>query len=164
MDIRGLITILENIERDSSTSPLNEVFDAPSPYTIISDSPRSKDWSFHSSELNLTLDLYVAAVNLLMIEFTVNNTMATTGRGNAFKVFATVVKILEDQLNRFITTSDHDIRMVGFTALAMDRGRVKLFDRLAPRVSAMLGSDWEFSRIDNSMTFYYIWKKVGKKQ
>lgn len=76
------------------------------------------------------------------IEFSVNGRMDVTGGGNAVKILSTVNAILIEYLHKFLRPKDSS---VSFLADRIERSRIKLYDRLVPTVSRILGSNWVYS-------------------
>jgi len=93
----------------------------------------------------------------VFIDFSVGGRQDKTGSGNAFQIFATVGAILDKCLDRFI--NDQDI-MVTFGADKLEPSRVKLYNRLAPRVTKILGPSWRFTHGNERPGFpvkNYMW-------
>ena len=67
-------------------------------------------------------------------------TMALTGSGDEFKVFATVVAIYQE----FLAT--HKVSALTFSAAKRDRNRARLYERLARRLA---GNSWNVT-VDNT--------------
>jgi hypothetical protein len=81
----------------------------------------------------------------------IQGTADMTGTGNAFRVMATVMKIVNEHLDN---TSDK-YNIILFTAKASDHGKTVLYKRLAQQLKNRLGSSWELDifRDKHEVTF-----------
>lgn len=93
------------------------------------------------------LTVYLTGMPNTIIEFAVNGEYNLTGRGNAYRILATVVKILETYLPKMIT---EETRTVFFGADKSEPSRVKLYQRAVPVIGRILGNDWEYQKDTNS--------------
>jgi hypothetical protein len=69
----------------------------------------------------------------------IQGTADMTGTGHAFRVMATVLKIVHDYLD----SKPNKYNMIRFSAKSGDHGRQTLYKRLAHQLKNKLGSKWE---------------------
>lgn len=92
--------------------------------------------------------------NRLNIGFTVDNSIEITGTGNAVKILSTVHKILQDNL---VSNLRPDTDIVMFSADNNQQSRVRLYKRLAPYITNILGSSWKFMIEPQYGLVHFIW-------
>lgn len=103
-------------------------------------------WEILSPDIGLAVYLVRAIgssgkMDSVIIEFTVHGEYKKTGTGNAFQIFSTVDAILTKYLKGYLQRSD---KVVTFGADKSEPSRVKLYRRMAPKVSQILGPEWMF--------------------
>lgn len=82
-----------------------------------------------------------------------------TGKGDAFRIFATVAQILKD----YIAQAKFEVGEIYFTGKTNEPSRIKLYDKIARRLGHYL-QGFEFTGSgDNSVEKGYFFKKTGEK-
>jgi hypothetical protein len=128
---------------------ISEALDSPYPYQY---SERDGGYVFFPDPNNQSI-LYTVLVLEdpdypkrldIMFHYTdedknIQGTADMTGTGNAFRVMATVLKIVNEYLDQH--ASKYNI--IKFSAKSTDHGKVSLYKRLAQQLKNKLGSQWE---------------------
>jgi hypothetical protein len=87
----------------------------------------------------------------------IQGTADMTGTGDAFRVMATVVKIVQDYLN------NHDpnkYEIIRFSAKSSDHGKVTLYKRLGRMLKDKLGRKWDFDIFRDKQQAVYELSKM----
>lgn len=92
------------------------------------------------------------------ISFSIDNSFEVTKKGDQFRIFSTVLKIIQNHLHAQI---DPDDQYVLFSAEKSAIGRVILYsNRAVPLISEILGPDWEFETPKrDGDEIIFIWKR-----
>jgi hypothetical protein len=77
----------------------------------------------------------------------IQGTTDMTGTGNAFRIMATVVKIVNFYLDSY---GPNKYNIIEFSAKSADHGKVVLYKRLAQQLKNQLGPKWELDVFKNS--------------
>jgi KTSC domain len=143
---------------------LAESGNSPAPFEISEKSHNA--WRITAPDINLDLDLYRTGEDPLKedqvyISFMVNSNTAITGEGNAVKVFSTVKAMLKQYLNMFIVLDD---KRVYFTATRDEGSRLRLYERVVPVISKILGRNWKYVDDDDahSAVKFYNWVRASQ--
>jgi len=99
----------------------------------------------------------------ITIEFFVGDEYRLTGTGDQFRILATVMKILQDELPRVIAP---DIEFVDFTAESDEPSRIALYTKAAPRITQILqstGDQWKFDKTDYGSLIRFLWYRSINK-
>ena len=134
------------------------MFDAPYKIKWWGDKPRSLSWeSFYDLEFfgQFTTDdgrkgLIIYSIREanrttgieLDMAFDIDGDQHVTGEGDALRIFATVTNSLTGFLTSFPTitgVAQHNITRISFTAYITEKSKVKLYKRLARRMSQKHG-------------------------
>lgn len=87
----------------------------------------------------------------------IQGTADMTGTGNAFRVMATVLKIV----NEYLSENAEKYTIIGFTAKSTDHGKVVLYKRLAQQLKNKLGPQWDLDTFKNSYQVEYELSKAA---
>lgn len=135
---------------------ITEVFDSPHPYSIS----YSDDEAVEILCPDLDLAVYLTRglgesleEDTVFIEFAVNGKYELTGTGNAIAIFSTVIDILKTNLTKFIK----DSKIVEFGADLSEPSRVRLYRRIAPKISSILGPKWQYLSKSSPTQRRYMW-------
>ncbi len=93
----------------------------------------------------------------LNISFFVNDDYRISGEGDQFRVFATVMQVLANELPRAIQP---DVKFVDFTADYDEPSRIALYTRAAPRIDRILrtiSDQWQFEKINYGQSIRFVW-------
>jgi len=116
-------------------------------------------WEILSPSIGLSVYLVRTGtkMNEVIIEFTVHGAYQKTGTGNAFQIFSTVEAILQKYLKGYIQSSD---RTIAFGAEKAEPSRMKLYNRMVPKMNSLLGPGWVYGspNVDGSQK-KYIWTR-----
>ena len=107
------------------------------------------------------LTVYLAEnFGYVSIEFSINGRLDLTGGGDAFKILSTVKRILTEHLPDFA----HHSNEVAFFASNNEPSRIKLYQRIVPVISGILGNGWthQQSQVGNHEEF--TWKRQSIKE
>ena len=118
----------------------------------------SRHMQIDAADGRLVVNLMVDNNNELTIDFAVNGKYSVTGTGDAIRIFSTVKHILETELCEMITPKIHT---VGFAADKSEPSRVRLYNRIIPVITKILGHQWinvDDNNDDNSL-YFYTWKR-----
>lgn len=134
------------------------------PYTDIE--VRDKDYDYMEiAAKNGKIIVYLSKIEdgRLFIEFYVDSKRNLTGTGDSFRTFSTVYEILKHHLRKFMGP---DTTMVSFGADKAEPSRVKLYDRMVPYMSKLLGQNWEFKSTPYSANSIkdYSWIRKAIKE
>jgi len=77
----------------------------------------------------------------------IQGTTDMTGTGNAFRIMATVIKIVNNYIDSY---GPNKYNIIEFTAKLTDHGKVSLYKRLAQQLKNKLGPNWELDTFRNS--------------
>jgi len=83
-----------------------------------------------------------------------------TGKGDAFRIFATVAQILKD----YIKEAKFEVGEIYFTGKTKEPSRIKLYDKIARRLGQHIPGFEFYGAGDNSVEKGYIFKKTGGEQ
>lgn len=114
-------------------------------------------YTYWVDKLNLVVSFVEFDVNCLDIEFQVGGVHTVTGKGNAIAVFSAVNAIINDNLVNAINKTKSTT--VVFGADLAEPSRVRLYNAIVPRISNLLGSQWDHSTDIIGTDKKYIWKK-----
>jgi len=116
---------------------------------------------YHSESKELGLDLYLSReISGIIIEFAVHGRYDISKTGNAIKVFSTVKDMLIRALNDFLEPEDEYIK---FSADSSEPSRVKLYWRMVPEISEILGPEWKYvKRTPAGGIHLYVWERINK--
>lgn len=142
---------------------LVETGNNPAPFHLVN--PDDEVWEIRSPDIHL--NLYILRTqngrkfDQVVIEFTVGGNYNKTGTGNAVKIFSTVHAMLKKYLPAYIERSDN---VVTFGAEKSEPSRVKLYNRVAPEISKILGPNWEYGAVDDKGSLKrYVWTRKKTK-
>jgi hypothetical protein len=135
---------------------ISEALDSPYPYQM---SKRDGGYIFFPDPNNQSILYTVLMLEdpdytsrlTIMFHYTDENkniqgTPDMTGTGNAFRVMATILKIVNDYLSK----NSEKYNIINFSAKSVDHGRVNLYKRLAQQLKNKLGSQWDLDTFRNS--------------
>ena len=83
-----------------------------------------------------------------------------TGKGDAFRIFATVAQILKD----YIKEAKFEVGEIYFTGKTKEPSRIKLYDKIARRLGQHIPGFEFYGAGDNSVEKGYIFKKTSGEQ
>lgn len=94
------------------------------------------------------------------VSFSRDGTHQATGTGDQYRILFTVVDVIDKYLADAATVSNEVI----FTADQSEPSRVKLYkNRLAPRMSTILGTEWTGPKIINEpLEAVFVWKRINQ--
>lgn len=146
---------------------LTELGNAPYRYKYKSDlSDPGSEWYFSSDTPNgeLLVELvYSPRSKELVMDFSIDQSYEVTNKGDQFKIFSTVLDVFSKNLPN-ILKSLPNIKRIRFSSVDT-ASRVSLYKRGAPKISAALGTEWEYRQVqypDN--TAFFIWDKREEQQ
>ena len=149
------------VKQKSNNQTLLELFDFSYPYTlsktVTDDQYIQKQYIAKTPVGVLKVDIS-KNINVIDFSFSINNRYDITGTGNGeqFRILGTVSEIIKNHLNELI---DDDVRMIYFDADSAEESRIKLYKRIAPKITKLLGSGWKF-KIDNvDGAVLYMWER-----
>ena len=87
----------------------------------------------------------------------IQGTADMTGTGNAFRVMATVTKIV----NEYLDNNADKYNIIQFTAKSSDHGKTVLYKRLAQQLKNRLGSRWDLDIFRNSSEVVFELSKAA---
>lgn len=97
----------------------------------------------------------------VLIEFTVDGKWGLEGSGDAFRVFATVLDILQKELPAVLR--QRRTTEIYFSAASADPSRVSLYTRGVPKITEIINSStndqWKFEKTDYNHITEYAWIK-----
>lgn len=136
-----------------------ETGDRPASFDVVEHSHNSM--RIESPEIKLALSLIRTGHNvknpdMVHISFSVDNSVHITGTGNAIKIFSTVQAMLKRYLNMFIELDD---KRVNFIASRDEGSRIRLYVKMVPEISKILGRNWKYVDDDDthSAAKFYNW-------
>ena len=139
---------------------ITELGDAPYNYKLDKDaSDPGSEWYFHApTSVGGLMVMFNYHLGQLSIEFTLDGEYEQSNKGDQFKILSTVYNIIKRELPKIVANTDID--SVIFTANAENAARVKLYRRIAPQISKILGPEWKFEERSNfAMTIAFIWRR-----
>ncbi len=136
---------------------LNELGNAPASFDVVSNNENV----YHAESKKLGLDLYLGReISGIIIEFAVHGRYDLANTGNAIKVFSTVKDMLVHGLSEYLQPTDEYVK---FGADLAEPSRVKLYSRMVPVISGILGSEWKYvERKPAGGIHIYVWERINK--
>lgn len=136
-----------------TTDLLFELGNTYSDYQLVASEPDYAE--IRADDLGLTV--YLNEIRgVTDIEFSVNGKYRITGTGDAYRILATVKRVLEEFLPDFSKKSTS----VSFVANEGEPSRVKLYKRAAPLISSILGPDWVYGQGEADNNRIFTWRKM----
>lgn len=132
---------------------ITEVFDKVYPYHNIVNYPKMVYYGFETENNRPGKVLFDKVdSNIWELNFTIQNSASITGGGDAFKIFSTVIKILEEFLNKY------DPEILVFSALKVLVGnsaesRIDLYRAMLKKKGKQAGYDFMEDKESNKSTF-----------
>lgn len=152
------------VKQKSNDQTLLELFNFSYPYTlsktVIDDGYIQKQYIAKTPIGVLKVDIS-KNINVVDFSFSINNRYDITreGNGEQFRILGTVSEIIKNHLVELI---DDDVKMIYFDADSAESSRIKLYKRIAPKITKLLGSEWKF-KIDNvDGAILYVWERDMK--
>ena len=152
--------------QQSNNQTLTELFNFSYPYTMISDKKnilggKIKQYAADTPIGELNINFFINPIDTISISFTVNGDIDITGlgQGEQFRIFGTVIEIVKNHLPDLI---DDRTKKITFSADGDEISRVSLYRKLAPKLTQILGNDWEFKeKLHKTDYDYYdfIWTR-----
>jgi len=141
---------------------LNEVTDQPYRYMLAKKTSEGSQYIFITDSgtkmvVSLALEKLSAGNTRVEVAFAEQTPhgikTAATGKGDAFKIFATVAAIVKEFLSKTKVTVD----ALTFTGKTAEPSRIKLYDRIAQNLGKFIsGFEFECSGVDGIDKFYYF--------
>ena len=149
--------------RELFTVPLFELFDFSYPYTMIADKKnilggKIKQYAADTPIGKLGVNFLIDPIDTISISFTVDGNFDITGlgQGEQFRIFGTVVEIIKNHLPNLI---DNRTKKITFSADRDEVSRVSLYKKLAPKLTQILGDEWEFKEKLHGIDYAFIWTR-----
>jgi hypothetical protein len=118
-----------------------------------------RDYIEYSSDGGVTVYFTRSQEGVVYISFTVNSQSHITGKGNQFRVCATVLAAIRRYLPTLARPTSST--QVGFSADAGEPSRIRLYrNRIAPMVTDLLGKGWEFSEVLENNEHQFVWTRA----
>lgn len=150
--------------RELFTAPLSELFNFSYPYTMIADkkymlSGKIKQYVADTQAGELGVNFLINPIDTISISFTVDGNFDITGlgQGEQFRIFGTVVEIIKNHLPNLI---DNRTKKITFSADRDEVSRVSLYKKLAPKLTQILGNEWEFKEKLHGIDYAFIWTRT----
>lgn len=135
---------------------LNESLNSPYDFQVQNYGP---DLKFTAQTNNGKLNvLFFSKNKKLTIDFDIDGYFELTGKGDAFAIMATIKKIFQQYLLKFI--ENNNIEKFEFSAKLAERGRIKIYDHSINFISGLLPPDWQFEPEIGEKFKFYRWSKV----
>lgn len=134
---------------------ISEAFDKPYPYTRLKKNPFG-DLTADIKEVNVRVWFtpYNDEKTKWTLEFERKGRIDVTGEGDAFRIFATVLKITKDFIKKYdpeeITFSSVKVDEYGNT---VNSGRDKLYKRLVKRFASSAGFKYDIQNLGDEIYF-----------
>jgi len=137
---------------------LTEVGDKPYPSKLIQKIGRDyKSFASKDGKIQLTM-IARQQGKLLDINFVVDGSAEITGGGDQFRIFSTVIDILNKNLPQMIRQVKP--ASISFSAKTGDASRVKLYNKYGVQYfNKLLGPDWKFLGSHDTFTPQGAWYK-----
>lgn len=144
-----------------STEIINELGNRPYPYTAWT-SPTGESFIAKSPDLKLQLSITVDQFSRAEISFEVNERYQITPSDKPYAILATVKEILAKELPKLIDNykklHNKKITTVEFEADIYEESRVKLYNRIVPVITKILGGWPAETRNSIRGVKIYTWK------
>lgn len=117
-----------------------------------------------NTELGILDLLFEKIDNNLYINFKVDEQYSVSGkaeRGEQFKILSTVWQTINKKLPAVLT---NNIDQVIFSADTSELSRVSLYNKIAPKITKLLGDKWEYTTKKYDNEVYYVWAKQPDNQ
>ena len=120
------------LEGKLTEQQITETFDHPYRYRIDFTGPYGREYSFHTDDRRrVRVDIGIKRWGddaHAELEFSVDGKRDLTTQGDAFRIFATVIKIVKDFMNENL-----DVKSILFSSMGEEPSRLKVYERLVKR-------------------------------
>lgn len=159
---RGISKQIESSSADSASKEIiTELGNASYPYTQLRDRIyQATTQEGKRIQVVFQLDSKPRVGFGVNLEFTVDDQFETSGRGDAFKIMATVMAVIKNELPKYIESDD--VRFIEFLAKTSEPSRVAVYNRAIPIISRVAQSvgEWKFSKRKNDTWVIFHWRKI----
>ena len=149
--------------RELFTVPLCELFNFSYPYTMIADKKyilggKIQQYAADTQIGNLEVNFLINPIDTISISFTINSDFDITGlgKGEQFRIFSTVINIVKKHLPDLI---NNRTKKIAFSADNDEVSRVSLYKKLAPKLTQILGDEWELKEQLQGIDYSFTWTK-----
>ena len=165
---RALLAALTDSKKKVSESVLDEVSDQPYHFIATNQSSDDIEYEFMTDDrrvIEVGVDFQNKKNALIAFVDSTNPNNAdigVTGKGDAFRIFATVGAIVKDFLNRYKTRYKTYPETLSFDGKSDEPSRIKLYDTIAKSIGKFL-PDYKFSGSQSDGdTKMYTFKRITK--
>ena len=156
--------LLDKVER--APKKLDELANAPYPYMLWKRTMMGNSYLFQTDggqEIVVSIwpETLSDGTNRVEVMFADKKDfgLEKTGKGDAFRIFATVAQILKD----YIAQAKFDVNEIYFTGKTKEPSRIKLYDKIARRLGQHIPGFEFHGAGDNDVEKGYFFKRTGEK-